>query len=220
MPAEAQNPPAARSCAPVVVLDFETTGMSPGHGDRITEVGAVRIEDGCITARFQSLVRTGVPVPPFIRQLTGISDVMLAGAPPAEEVLAQLVEFIGRDALVAHNASFDRRFLDAELALIGAVRLQPVFCTVLLSRRLLPQAPSHSLGALVSWLGLPSDGVHHRALADAEMTAHLWLHLHQVLDQRYGFSQVSLAWLQKLIDRSPRSADTWLRSQTVEIVRA
>ena len=72
----------------------------------------------------------------------------------------------------------------------------------------------------MSWLGLPSDGVHHRALADAEMTAHLWLHLHQVLDQRYGFRQVSLAWLQKLIDRSPRSADTWLRSQAVEIVRA
>ena len=197
---------------PVVVIDFETTGMSPERGERITEVGAVLVEGGRIAARFQSLANAGVPVPPFIRQLTGITDAMLAAAPPVAEVMAGLAAFVGTHTLAAHNASFDRRFLDAELARIGRTRTQPVLCTVLLSRRLLPQAPSHSLGPLVRWLGLPSSGVYHRALADAEMTAHLWLHLHDVLDSRYGLRPATHALLHALLDRAPRQADAWLRT--------
>lgn len=203
---------APATAAPVVVIDFETTGMSPERGERITEVGAVLVEHGRIAARFQSLANAGVPVPPFIRQLTGISNAMLAAAPPVDEVMAALAAFVGTHTLVAHNASFDRRFLDAELARIGRTRTQPMLCTVQLSRRLVRDAPSHSLGPLVRWLDLPDSGVHHRALADAEMTAHLWLHLHEVLDSRYGLRPVTHALLHALIDRAPKQADAWLRT--------
>ncbi|WP_368170113.1 PolC-type DNA polymerase III [Aeromonas sp. R4-3] len=99
----------------VVVLDFETTGLSPGQGDRAIEIGAVRIENGHISERFSALMNPGFNVSSFIEQYTGISNAMLKQAPPCGEVMADFVEFIGDDNLVAHNASFDKRFLDAEI---------------------------------------------------------------------------------------------------------
>ena len=104
----------------VVVLDFETTGLSPGQGDRAIEIGAVRIKDGHISERFSALMNPGFNVSSFIEQYTGISNAMLKQAPPCNEVMADFVDFIGDDNLVAHNASFDKRFLDAELELLPA----------------------------------------------------------------------------------------------------
>ena len=157
----------------IAVIDFETTGTSPGHGDRATEVAIVMTEGGRVVDRFQSLMNTGVHIPAFITQLTGITNAMVAAAPPAAQVMAEAARFVGSAPMVAHNAGFDRRFWQAELALCGLPAQQPFACTVMLSRRLYPDAPSHKLGALVDWFGLPRTGAAHRALADAEMAAEL-----------------------------------------------
>ena len=113
---------------PIAILDFETTGMSPDYGDRVTEVGVVVMADGLIVDSFQSLMNAGVRIPRFIEQFTGITNAMIRNAPPVNEVMAELAEFIGELPLVAHNASFDRKFLDAELSYIGRERRQEMAC--------------------------------------------------------------------------------------------
>ncbi|MBM7061446.1 3'-5' exonuclease [Pseudomonas sp. UL073] len=183
---------------PIAVIDFETTGITPGPNCRATEIGAVIIEDGRIVARFQSLMNSGAWVPPFIEQLTGISNAMLRSAPPAAEVMQQAAEFVGSTPLLAHNAAFDQKFWDAELGLIRRSRQQPFACSLLLARRLLPEAPNHKLGTLNRWAGLPDTGRAHRALADAEMAANLTLHLAARLRERHGLGAVSHALLCKL----------------------
>ena len=100
---------------PVIVLDFETTGLSPQYGDRAIEIGAVRIEDHTVTASFHSLMNPGFRISSFIASYTGISNRMVEAAPPCAEVMEQFAEFIDGHHLVAHNAAFDRRVLDAEL---------------------------------------------------------------------------------------------------------
>jgi len=157
----------------VAVIDFETTGLSPAMGDRATEVGVVIVEDGKIVDRYQSLMNAGAHIPPFIEALTGISNAMIRKAPPAAEVMRALAEFIGDVPLVAHNASFDCKFLDAEWLRINQQRRQEFACSLLLARRVYPAAPDYKLGTLVRHLQLPSAARHHRALADAEMAAHL-----------------------------------------------
>lgn len=175
----------------IAVLDFETTGMSPAQQARATEIGVVIVEDGQIVARYQSLMNSGAWVPPFIEQLTGISNAMLRSAPPAAQVMHEVAEFIGDRPLLAHNASFDQKFWDAELALIRRRRVQPFACSLLLSRRLLPMAPSHKLGNLNHWAGLPSTGKAHRALADAEMAANLTCFMAALLRERHGIADIS-----------------------------
>ena len=175
----------------IAVLDFETTGLSPSQQARATEIGVVIVEGGQIVARYQSLMNSGAWVPPFIEQLTGISNAMLRSAPPAAQVMADVADFVGERPLLAHNASFDQKFWDAELALVRRRRLQPFACSLLLARRLLPQAPSHKLGSLNQWLGLPSTGQAHRALADAEMAANLTCFMARLLREHHGIAEVS-----------------------------
>lgn len=190
----------ARLCAmPITaVIDFETTGLSPGMGDRATEIAIVMVEDGRIVDRFQSLMNAGVRVPGFIESLTGINNAMVAAAPPAEAVMADACRFVGDAPMVAHNASFDRRFWAAELERLGQPAAQPFACTMLLSRRLYPDARSHTLGALAQLHGLPSSGRAHRALADAEMAAHLYARICRDLERRYDVFDVNHALLMKL----------------------
>ena len=171
---------------PIAVIDFETTGISPGQGARATEVAIVLLEGGVVVDRFQSLMKTGAWIPPFITQLTGITNAMVNAAPAAAEVMAQAARFVGNAPMVAHNASFDSKFWQAELALAGVPAPQPFACTVLLSRRLYPQAPSHKLGVLVDYHGLPRTGQAHRALADAEMAAALLARMQHDLRTRWG----------------------------------
>jgi len=179
----------------IAVIDFETTGTSPHLGDRATEVAIVMTERGRVVDRFQSLMNAGVRIPAFITQLTGITHAMVAAAPPAAQVMAEAVRFVGAVPLVAHNAGFDRRYWQAELALCGLPAAQPFACTVMLSRRLYPEAPSHKLGALVDWLGLPRTGAAHRALADAEMAAELLGRIRHDLMLRHGVAQPDHAFL-------------------------
>ncbi|MFG0381521.1 PolC-type DNA polymerase III [Pseudomonas sp. zbq_18] len=185
---------------PIAVIDFETTGMSPSQGARPTEIGVALIAEGRIVGRYQSLMNAGAWVPPFIEQLTGISNAMVRRAPPVVEVMAEAAEFIGGAPLLAHNAAFDAKFWDAELDLLGRRRQRDFACSLLLSRRLLPEAPSHKLGNLNSWVGLPSTGQAHRALADAEMAANLTLHLQDLLRERHAIEadHTYLCGLQKL----------------------
>ncbi len=184
-----------------IVFDFETTGLSPTQGDRSIEIGAVRLERGVPVDRFQSLMNPGVPVSSFIEEYTGISNAMLRDAEPCEDVMERFAEFARGANLVAHNASFDRRFLEAELRRLGRQPDGDLACSMLAARRLCPEAPNHRLGTLVEHLDLPTEGTFHRALADAEMTAALWMRLLDLLAER-GPRRVSFSDMVRLCQTS------------------
>jgi DNA polymerase-3 subunit epsilon len=164
--------------SPVVVLDFETTGLRPENGDRITEVGLLRIEGGRITDRYLSLVNCGARIPDSIVAYTGITQQMIDTAPPVSQVMREVAAFIGETAVVAHNAVLDQRFFLRELRhqRIGMV-VEPFICTMQLSRRVYPHLRSFSLGELAYRLMLPPTGSAHRAGFDAEVTGALLLQL-------------------------------------------
>ncbi len=199
----------------LAVIDFETTGIGPGPDGRATEIGIVLLENGQVVDRYQSLMNAGVWVPPMIQQLTGISNTMLKAAPLAAQVMREAAAFVGTAPLVAHNASFDRKFWDYELGLLGLQRQQDFACTLLLSRRLLPAAPDHKLGTLTRWAGLPATGQAHRALADAEMAANLLQYLQATLRQKHGLAQVSHGLLCKLQKVTAAKVPQYLRELAV-----
>lgn len=195
----------------VVVLDFETTGLSPHYGDRAIEIGAVLVENNQIVDRFQSLMNPGMKVSRFIEEYTGITNRMLGSAPSIAEVMHEFTSFMAQHHLVAHNAGFDSRFLDAELLRIDQQRRQEFACSLLISRRVYPELISHSLESLVRCKNLQTDGVHHRALADAEMTAHLWIMMVNDLKAEYGLTQVPFDLFKRLSKVSRSAAPTFLR---------
>ena len=182
----------------IAVIDFETTGLSPAMGDRATEVAIVLVQGGRIVDRFQSLMNAGVRIPTFITQLTGISNAMIASAPAADRVMRDASRFVGQAPLVAHNAAFDRKFWQAELAMAGEAALHAFACTLLVSRRLYPHAPSHKLGVLVDYHRLPRTGSAHRALADAEMAASLLGQIQHDLRTLHGVTRPDHALLMTL----------------------
>jgi len=189
----------------VIILDFETSGLSPDLGDRAIEVGAVRVEAGKITGRFQSLMNPDIRVSEFIEDYTGITNRMLRAAPPCKTVMAQLADFIADHDLVAHNAAFDQRFLDAECQRIRRRYAGTFACSMLAARRVYPDAPNHKLGTLVTFNQLPTSGAFHRALADAEMTAHLWLGMLKDIRAHYRIRQIPFSLMQEL-NRVPKAA--------------
>ncbi|MRR35179.1 3'-5' exonuclease [bacterium] len=193
-----------------VILDFETTGLSPGYGDRAIEIGAVLIRDNRVVDRFQSLMNPAKRVSGFIEDYTGITNEMLCKAPPADQVMECFASFIAGHNLVAHNASFDRRFLDAELSRIGRTRTREFACSMLAARRIYPDAPSHRLETLVSHLRLRTDGVFHRALADAEMTAQLWTAMIGELKDTYRLRQVTFELMQSLAGVARKATPAFL----------
>ena len=188
----------------VAVIDFETTGMSPATGGRATEIAAVLVQGGQIVGHYASLMHSGAWVPPFIEQLTGISNAMLARAPPAERVMREVADFVGDAPLVAHNAAFDRAFWHAELQRAGRAAPHVFACTMLLARRLYPESANHRLGTLAALHQLPPAGRAHRALADAQTTAALWLQMQRDVAQRFGRARVSHE-LMMLMQRSARN---------------
>jgi DNA polymerase-3 subunit epsilon len=198
----------------VIVVDFETTGMSPDHGDRAIEVGAVKLEAGEFAGRFQRLMNPGIRVNRFIEDYTGITNAMLRQAPPCEEVMDEFADFIGESNLVAHNASFDRRFLDAECYRIDRDYTGEFACSMLAARRVYPDAPNHKLGTLVALRRLPSDGRFHRALADAEMTAYLWLGMLSDISSEYRIEAISFSLMQELSRVSKEAVSGFLQRST------
>ena len=199
--------------APIAIIDFETTGIAPAYGDRPTEVAIVLTERGVVVDRFQSLMNPGLHIPAFITQLTGITNTMVQAAPPVAEVMLEAAKFVGRCPMVAHNASFDRKFWQAELQRMGQWADHPFACTVLLSRRLYPHSPNHKLGTLARHLGLPSTGRAHRALADAEMTAELLNHMHTLLHTHHRLTGVDHALLMALQTCSKAAVPGWLHKR-------
>lgn len=182
----------------VAVIDFETTGLSPSMGDRATEIAIVILEGERVVDRYQSLMNAGVRISSFIEAYTGISNEMIAGAPAASRVMAEASRFVGGRPMAAHNASFDRRFWAAELERIDHPAQQPFACTLLLSRRLYPQAPDYKLGSLAAFHALPASGRAHRALADAEVAAALLGRIRDDLRIRFKVPEPRHALLMKL----------------------
>jgi len=154
---------------PIVVLDFETTGLSP-VADRIIEIGAVKMQNGAVLEEFSMLCDPGVPLQEKITELTGITDAMLTGKPPAAEGVQQLLGFIGGCAVAAHNAAFDIGFLKAEARRNDLRFFAPVLDTLSLARRLYPGLRSYRLAALCRALKVKLTNA-HRAVHDAAATA-------------------------------------------------
>ena len=195
----------------VIVLDFETTGLSPNGGDRAIEIGAVRIEKGKVGERYQSLMNPGKRVPPFIEEYTGITNAMLKTAPPCKTVMAEFADFVEDFDMVAHNASFDSRFLMAECDRIKRKPAGEFACSMLTARRLYPDAPNHKLGTLVDYYQLPNDGTFHRALADAEMTAHLWLKMLDDIEDNYELQQIPFSLMQDIAKTPKAKVERFLK---------
>jgi len=157
-----------------VMLDLETTGGNAVH-DRITEIAAVRVENGVETARWSSLVNPGVRIPPFIQSLTGINDAMVADAPSFEALAPTLLNLLEGAVLVAHNVRFDHGFLVHELARLEQQLKVRTLCTVRLSRKLYPQHRGHGLDAILQRHGLHTQA-RHRAMGDVDVVLQ-WLRL-------------------------------------------
>lgn len=167
-----------------VVFDLETTGAK-APPCRITEVGAYRVSRGKITEEFHTLVNPTMPIPAFITSLTGIDDEMVKDAPVFADIADDLLEFLGDSVLVAHNATFDMRFLNHEIGLVfGEYKIaNPCLCTVQLSRKLLPQIENHKLKTLAEHYSI-SLIHHHRASDDAHATAKIFVNLLEMLNGR------------------------------------
>jgi DNA polymerase III subunit epsilon len=185
--------------APFVVVDLETTGgrVTPGA---IIEIGAYRMRGRRILEPFQSLVRPAMPVPRFISHLTSITNEMLEDAPPIEKVLPAFREFVDSAVIVAHNAQFDRSFLDLEFRRwFGIGLLNPVLCTVRMARRLLPSLKRRRLDLLAEHFGLSTQG-RHRGLGDARMAAELFSIMLEIV------ARMGLDRLDRLLDHHGRGA--------------
>lgn len=200
----------------IAVLDFETTGLSPDDGDRATEVAIVLVENGAVVDRYQSLMYAGVRIPSFITDLTGITDAMVRVAPPANVVMAEAARFVGSTPIVAHNASFDQRFWNAELRRARVPASHPFACTLLASRRLYPEAPNHRLSTLVDFHGIPRAGTAHRALADAEMAAALLARILDDLRRQHGVRHADHGLLMRLQTVSRAGVPAFLAKEAGE----
>jgi DNA polymerase-3 subunit epsilon len=159
------------------VVDVETTGSSPDRGDRITEIAAVRVENGEVRDIFQTLVNPERSIPPFITALTSISWEMVKDAPKFRDVCDELLARMEGTVFVAHNATFDWKFVAAEVARATGRRIEGRrLCTVRLARVILPQLRRKSLDWVANHYGVQIEG-RHRAAGDAVATAHCLLRM-------------------------------------------
>lgn len=153
-----------------VVVDLETTGMNPRWED-ILELAAIRYRDGIETDRYEQLIKPSQPIRPFISRLTGITDDMVADCPSIDAAIKDFSEFLGEDILIGHNiAGFDTIFIaDAYERYLSRQLTNHCVDTLRISKKVLPNLPSYSLGAISSMLDVPYHGA-HRGAADCEIT--------------------------------------------------
>ena len=179
-PSAAEDEPLLASLS-FAVVDVETTGGRPHTGDRITEIAVVTVRNGAVADVFETLVNPERSIPPFITRLTNISWEMVRDKSPFRDVCADVLQALDGQVFVAHNASFDWRFVSAEVArTTGRELTGRRLCTVRLSRRLLPQLRSRSLDWVARHYGVEiPHGMRHRAAGDALATAHCLLRLLQ-----------------------------------------
>jgi len=164
--------------ARIAIVDLETTGGNPVK-DRITEIAVIRVEDGVITQRWESLVQPGVSIPPTIQAFTGITNQMVADAPTFADLADTVRALLDGCVFLAHNARFDYGFIKNAYALQGERFDAPVLCTVKLSRALYPAFHRHGLDALIERYGFTCEA-RHRAMGDTDV---LWQFLQQVRDE-------------------------------------
>ena len=157
-------------------VDLETTGAT-ASADRITEIGIIEVDEDGSVREWQQLVNPGTRIPPFIEQLTGISNEMVAAAPPFAAVAEETLRRLAGRLFIAHNARFDYSFLKNEFKRLGVTFRAPVLCTVKLSRTLFPEYKRHNLDSLIERHGLAADA-RHRALADAQLIRQFWQKIH------------------------------------------
>jgi DNA polymerase-3 subunit epsilon len=194
------------------VIDFETTGLSPQNGDRVIEVG-VAITDGAkVLDTYQSLMNPGISIPSFITGLTGISQSMVSSAPRSQSAMREVSQFIGDLPVVAHNASFDQNFFVSELERLNQPTDTQFICTMLVGRRLYPLAPNHKLATLAKLHNISTTG-HHRALADAVMTAELLHSMTADLEGLYSEESIDAPFMRKY--QKTRKADTRSSNKTL-----
>jgi DNA polymerase III epsilon subunit family exonuclease len=178
--------------AEFVVVDLETTGLSPSRSS-ILEIGAVRVSRSRPTGRFQTLIRPPAPISRAIADLTGIDDAMLAEAPalrPAVVAFRRWLERAGPAPFVAHNARFDAGFVSRALDDLDLPPLRvPVLCTQRLARRILPDLGRYNLDRVCAHFGI-RNSARHRALGDARATAALLVELLQLAQAREGLETV------------------------------
>ena len=139
---------------------------------------------------------------------------MLKNAPSCEYVIKEFIDFIGNYNLVAHNASFDRRFLDAESNRIGRTYDREFACSMLLARRVYPSASNHKLGTLVKYNEISTDGIYHRALADAEMAAYLWLRILNDIKNEYRLDNILFLLVQGLAKIPKNSIANYIKQRS------
>ncbi|MCA9404863.1 MAG: 3'-5' exonuclease [Candidatus Omnitrophica bacterium] len=154
-----------------VVFDVETTGLYAREGDRIIEIAAIKVKNNEIIDTFDELINPERDIPLEAQRINNISNDMVAGAPTADAVLPQMLDFIGGASLVGHNVKFDLEFLCHELAMSGR-RLRsttPTIDTLKMSRALIPQLSRHRLANVAQYFGV-TIGETHRALADVKLT--------------------------------------------------
>lgn len=152
-----------------VCLDIETTGLSPVYDD-IIEISALRVEDGVATASFSELIDIRRRLPPFIVDLTGITDAMIATGDRAENVLARFLDFTGDSVIMGHNVNFDINFIyDNCMARLGVPFGNPYVDTLAIARKTLPALPHHRLDDVMRYYGIRARE-QHRALHDCELT--------------------------------------------------
>ena len=195
----------------IIILDFETTGLNPTW-DRTIEVAAVLLVNNRPADRFCKLMHPGSRVPSFITDLTGITNDMVRGQPRPEEVMPRLRTFVGRRPIVAHNASFDSRFLRAEMERAGLTVENDFICTMRLARRLVPGLPSYRLEALIRELrpDISSQARFHRAEADIDHTVGVWQRLYGEVQNRTGLANPPMDVLKTLMRTPVKKAGGYL----------
>lgn len=179
-----------------IVVDFETTGLNPSTGDRVTEVAAIKVYQDRVVDSYQSLIRTGAYISKDIENLTGITNQMVETAPRSQEVMARLAVFLEGFPLVAHNAAFDSKFLDAEFSKTLIRRDNNFVCSMKLARRVYPNAPNYKLVTLLDYADIPITSRLHRAMADATATLSLWQQMKRDIEVKKGIQELSFNEMQ------------------------
>lgn len=168
---------------PVIVLDIETTGLSP-YRHKITEIAAAKVINGKVVDEFHTLVNPQQPIPSFITRLTGISDSMVKDAPTVSNILPNLKEFLSDHIIIAHNAAFDYKFLSHNFYTHSKVRLDnPTLCTVKLANRVHQDLPSKKLSSLCEYYGFVNENA-HRAMSDVQATIKIFYGMLEKLEQK------------------------------------
>ena len=193
-----------------VVFDIETTGFSPVD-NRIIEIGAVRVSDGVIKDKFSAFVNPKTPIPFEIQNLTHITDNMVIGEPEIDIILPKFLEFIGDDALVAHNANFDMSFIMENCKRLGIEKEFTYVDTVAISRSLITKLTKHNLDALVKELGIQLSN-HHRAVDDAQATAEIFERFVKMLENK------GVTTLKELNDFTSSSVDRIMKSPSYHVI--